>query len=82
MALSTQGPFADERAETLCRRIELYRGYLQKGVDAALAADYLREYSQWGGVSRLSAAVKGSAEGRLHQRICVTTRASPPEEWQ
>jgi hypothetical protein len=33
----------DERAETLCRRIELYRSYLRQSIDAALAADYLRE---------------------------------------
>ena len=31
------------RAEHLRRRIELYRRYLREGVDAGLAADYLRE---------------------------------------
>lgn len=36
----------DERAETLCRRIELYRGYLREGVDAPLAVDYLREIAE------------------------------------
>jgi hypothetical protein len=36
----------DARAETLYRRIELYRGYLRQGVDAALAVDYLREIAE------------------------------------
>lgn len=39
-------PFVDERAETLCRRIVLYRSYLRQGVDAALAVDYLREIAE------------------------------------
>jgi len=42
-ATGGEGPLMDERAETLCRRIELYRRYLGQGVDAVLAADYLRE---------------------------------------
>ena len=33
----------DERAETLCRRIELHRHYLRQGVDAARAVDCLQE---------------------------------------
>jgi len=36
----------DERTETLCRRIELYRTYLRQGVDAALAVDYLRQIAE------------------------------------
>jgi hypothetical protein len=36
----------DERAETLCRRIELCRSYLRQVVDAALAVDYLREIAE------------------------------------
>ncbi len=32
----------DERAETLCRRIELHRHYLRQGVDAARAVDCLQ----------------------------------------
>ena len=33
----------DERAEILCRRIELHRHDLRQGVDAARAVDYLQE---------------------------------------
>jgi hypothetical protein len=36
----------DESAETLCRRIELYRRCLRQGVDGALTADYLREIAE------------------------------------
>jgi hypothetical protein len=42
IALSAQRPFVEETAEALCRRIELYRRYMRQGVDAALAAAYLR----------------------------------------
>jgi hypothetical protein len=36
----------DDRAQTLQRRIALYRRYLREGVDANLASEYLREIAE------------------------------------
>jgi hypothetical protein len=52
----------DEHVETLCRRIELYRRYLRDGVDAALAAEYLR----------------GIAEAEAALVMLIRQRSGPP----
>jgi hypothetical protein len=36
----------EERADSLRRKIELYRRYLREGVDVSLAREYLREIGE------------------------------------
>ncbi len=51
----------DERSELLRHRIELYRRYLREGVDANLAAQYLREI---GAAEAELAEIEGRSERR------------------
>lgn len=64
----------DDRADTLRRRVALYRSYLAEGVSAGLAIVYLCEIAEAeAGDARLPA-------GSLREVICITAQCDPAIE--